>query len=215
MIRRIVILLWISFSFISRAFTQYSNNGSKFLGDKIRFAMVYTHTDSLKDTVKAIVFTDHKIKETRNSSYWISIGIGKSYAGPTFNGSLSYAYNENIFTVRYLKADEFQFNVEGHYDNPTLSYKEIGVLYGRCYDKDYVVLSLLVGIGFVDGIDRGKNIEYHEYEKRIVSTYGVPFEAKIRIEITNYFGIGSSFFGNLNSEKSFSGGLFEIYVGKF
>jgi photosystem II stability/assembly factor-like uncharacterized protein len=143
---------------------------------------------------------------------WISFGLGSSYFGPALYINLSYLYNNNVFTMRYLKADEFRFNIEGHHDEPALSCSEFGILYGRSFIKDNLVLSLSAGVGYIKGIDRGDQIESKKYKRIDISTIGMPFEASFRFEF-GFFGVGGSWYGNLNSKKSFSGGLFEISIG--
>ncbi|MDE3058125.1 MAG: hypothetical protein KGJ59_09240 [Bacteroidota bacterium] len=152
---------------------------------------------------------------TEASGGWVSVGLGSCYFGPTFQAGVSYTYNENVFSVGYLKGDEFQFNVEGIHNEPALSFKEIGVMYGQAYRKQYVVLSLLGGVGFLNGINRGKQIAFHEFEQVNMTTLSIPLEAEVRIEVTNNIGIGSSFFGSLNAKKTFFGAIVKIFVGKF
>lgn len=159
-----------------------------------------------------------KDKPECTNSYWISGGIGRSYFGPTFNGSISYSYNGNIFTARYLKADEFTWGDPGGgnvSEDPPLSMKEFGILYGRSDRTRNLVLSLSAGISYIDAVNRGRNIAEKEYEKVNIKTIGFPFEAHIRIEFTDFLGIGGSCFGDLNSKKSFVGGAFNLYIGKF
>jgi hypothetical protein len=71
------------------------------------------------------------------------------------------------------------------------------------------------GISYVYGINRGKQIQSKEYEKIKISTLGIPFEANFRIEINSFLGIGASCFGNLNNQKTYLGGMVQIYIGKF
>jgi hypothetical protein len=149
-----------------------------------------------------------------NSTGWFSFGIGGSYIGLTGYYSLSYAYKANIFTIRYLCADEFRYNVDGVYDNPSLNIREKGILYGRSYRKEFLVLSISCGVGFINGVDRGKKITEHEYEKINIGTYGMPFEARFRFEF-GFIGIGGAWFGNINSQKILSGGMVEISLGLF
>jgi hypothetical protein len=66
----------------------------------------------------------------------------------------------------------------------------------------------------MDGIDRGKKLREHVYERIEISTYVIPFEAKFMFEI-GFIGIGGSWFGNLNTKKSISGGLLELSIGVF
>lgn len=156
-----------------------------------------------------------KDNSSLNSSYWLCLGIGKSYFGPTFNFGFSYSFDGNILAVRYLKGDEFRYNIEGQYDDPQLRFKEFGVLYGRLFRKDYVALSVSLGLGFMDGVDRGEQITYRKYEQISISTFSIPMEAKFRSELSNHLGIGVSYFGNLNVKRSLSGGMLDFYVGVF
>ncbi len=43
--------------------------------------------------------------------YWIGLGIGGDYFGITKTGNLSVAVDDNIFSFRYSRSNEFQFNV--------------------------------------------------------------------------------------------------------
>jgi hypothetical protein len=152
--------------------------------------------------------------DVQTSGGWLSAGIGGSHFGPCFYGSITYRYNNNLFTVRYFKADELNFNVEGIYDEPTLSCKEIGFLYGMSYIKTNALLSFSAGIGYVSGTDRGNKInDYHQFESINISTLGVPFEAKFQIKILGPIGIGVAWFGNINSTKSYTGFIVGISIG--
>jgi hypothetical protein len=149
----------------------------------------------------------------RNSA-WFGLGLGSNYFGPTFSFNISYARNNNIFTLRYLKADEFQFNVEGHYDQPTLAFKEVGLLYGRCFKKGPLALSISAGIGYVNAADRGTHIQYDDYQRVEISTFGVPFEAGFRFEF-GFVGIGGSWYGNINPDRSTFGAMVQASFGTF
>ena len=152
--------------------------------------------------------------DAQTSGGWLSAGIGGSHFGPCFYGSITYRYNNNLFTLRYFKADEFNFNVEGIYDEPTLSCKEIGFLYGMSYIKTNALLSFSTGIGYVDGTDRGSKInDYHQYEPINISTLGIPFEVKFQIKVIGPVGIGGAWFGNINSTKSYTGFILGISIG--
>ena len=148
-------------------------------------------------------------------NFWLSLGIGKSYFGPTFNTSISYTFNNSLVTLRYLKADEFRFNVEGHYDEPALKIREVGMLYGMFNLEKHVRLSLSVGIGYINGVDRGGLLQYHDYKKIQISTIGIPAELNIQAEFSRNFGIGFTAFGNFNKQNFFYGGIIKILLGKF
>jgi hypothetical protein len=153
------------------------------------------------------VYAQEKSKndnDTQHTGGWASLGIRSCHYGLAFSGGFSYAYNENVFTLQYLKADEFRFNVEGNYDEPALSIREIDFLYGRSLKKEYIVLSLSGGVGvIVKGTDRGKPINYRVYEKISMGTFGIPLMAEFRIEITDNMGIGGSCFGDINPRTTF------------
>lgn len=152
---------------------------------------------------------------TRDSRYWLTFGLGSSRFGPGFYGSVSYEHKNNLFSVRYLKGDEFRFNPGGaQYDEPQLTLKEVGILYGRSMTDKPVTMSLLAGVGYVQATDRGKLIEFNRYERIDISTIGVPFELSFRIE-SGVFGIGGSWAGNLNTRKFISAGVFQLSIGVF
>ena len=76
------------------------------------------------------------------------------------------------------------------------------------------MLSFSCGVGFMDGIYRGRKLVEDVYERKEISTYVIPFEAKFMFEI-GFIGLGGSWFGNLNSKKSISGGMVELSIGVF
>jgi hypothetical protein len=152
--------------------------------------------------------------EKRNS-YWLGLGIGNSYFGPNICANISFTINQNLFTVKYSKSDEFRFGVENNFDEPALLMKEFGILYGRFHRENILLLSMSVGISYLEGINRGKNIQHKDYEKINISTIGFPIEAEAMFEITDYTVIGILFFGNINKEKIFTGGMLRIKIGWF
>ncbi len=152
----------------------------------------------------------------QNSSAWLRFGFGKSYFGPTTNISLSYAYKNNIFTARFLMADEFRFAAgDSHFEEPPLSVKEFGLLYGLSQRNAIVMMSASAGIAYVNGIERGREIRFEDlYEKVNISTMGFAYEAELRVEFVSFIGMGFTFFGNLNSKRNYYGGMLIITVGK-
>jgi hypothetical protein len=152
--------------------------------------------------------------EKRNS-YWLGLGIGNSYFGPNLCANISFTINQNLLTIKYSKSDEFRFNVEGHYDDPALTMKEIGILYGRFYRESILLLSASIGVSYLNGVNRGRNIQYNDFEKINISTIGFPFEVETMFEFTDYAGIGIIFYGNINKEKIFTGGMLRIKLGWF
>jgi hypothetical protein len=166
------------------------------------------------DTTNRLDFSDNKLY---SSAYWASFSIGKNYFGPTIGGNFNYAFESNIISVRILKAEEFQISFGESYDynEPKLSMKEVAILYGKSYRKEFLTLSAAGGIAFMNATDRGNKIEEKIYEKVFISTIGFPFEVKFRFEFAQTIGIGGTWFGNLNGKKSFTGGMLEISIGNF
>ena len=78
-----------------------------------------------------------------------------------------------------------------------------------------MLFSLLGGISYINGVDRSKKIKEKEYEKINMSDFSILLEAKFRIETSSYTGIGGTCFGNINTKKTFWGGMLELYLGKF
>ena len=144
-----------------------------------------------------------------------SAGIGGNYFGFTLCGNVSFTINQHLFTVKYSNSKELRFGVENNFDEPSLSLHEFGILYGRYQRKDHLLLSLSVGMSYLNGIKRGQNLRYKEYEQINISTIGFPFELESTFEFTNYMGLGLLFYGNINKEKTFIGGMLRIKMGRF
>ena len=151
----------------------------------------------------------------KRNSYWLGLGIGNSYFGPNICANVSFTINQNLITIKYSKSDEFRFGVENNFDEPVLSMQEFGILYGRFHRENILLLSASLGISYLNGINRGRNIQYNDFEKINISTIGFPFEAEAMFELTDYTGIGILFFGNINKEKIFTGGMLRIKIGWF
>ena len=150
-----------------------------------------------------------------HNGYWIGAGIGTNYFGVTKSVNISIALEQHIFSFRYAKSDEFQFNVEGIYDEPTLGMKEFSLLYGRYFKKDNFALTFSFGISYVHGINRGSHIEFRSFETHRISTMGVPLGFEFMIGLSENIGIALHCTGNLNTDKIFGGASAKINVGLF
>jgi hypothetical protein len=163
------------------------------------------------------LYADERIQnsDSLHIGGWVTFGFGSCTLCLSGKTSFSFAYNANIFTMRYIKGDEFNFNPGGaDYDEPSISFAEKGFLYGRRYKEEFLMLSFSCGVGYIDGVYRGRKLVEKVYEHKKISTYGMPFEAKFMFEF-GFIGIGGSWFGNLNNQKSISGGLLELSIGVF
>jgi hypothetical protein len=180
---------------------------SKIIVILISFIFLLTYNSKAEDKIQS--------DSTSGFGGWASCGFGKCFAGPTGYFSFTLVYNNNIFNIRYMTADEFRFNPGGgNYDNPPLSTREIGVLYGRTYKEKFLLLSASAGLGYISGIDRGRKTAEHQYEKINISSFGIPLEAKFRLNM-GIIGLGGGWFGNINKQKFLSGGMIEISVGVY
>jgi hypothetical protein len=150
------------------------------------------------------------------TKYWLNAGIGKCYFGPTIKLGISYEYNQNIFSIRYLNAFEFQFSAGGYiFEDPPLKFYEIAALYGYPYRIHNMTIGFLAGIGYINGTDRGTLIQNKLYERIKISQLSIPIETYFKIEPLKYFSIGITGFGNFNTKKSSIGGMLEISMGNF
>ena len=153
-------------------------------------------------------------EQNNDKGLHINLGFGASHFGPTFRAGAAFSSNKNIFSIRYLRADEFRFNVEGHYDEPARKMREYSILYGRFIRDDFVYFSASGGLGYITGTDRGEELAGQSYPSKELNTIGFSYEAKFYFMPTNFFGIGISAFGSINSQKSYAGGMIEIKIGK-
>ncbi len=147
--------------------------------------------------------------------YWLGLGIGGNYFGLTKSGNLTYAINENIFMLRYTKSSELRFNVDGIYDEPEKKISEFALMYGRYLKSNNTILSLALGLSYLNGINRGKNIEFHDFETINISTFGLPIELDFMLGFSKNIGIGIQLYSNINKDKSFTGVIFKINIGLF
>jgi hypothetical protein len=144
----------------------------------------------------------------------LTIGIGTSDFGPAGYSSLAYVVGKSLFMFRYWGADEFRLGVEGNFDEPALTFREYGLLYGRTFRKSILELSASVGIAYIDGIDRGRLIQYHEYERIQISTIGIPFEARFRFDL-GFINLGGAWYGGIYNKKFSDGAMLEISLKLF
>ena len=160
--------------------------------------------------------TENKLNDTRaQPGIYASFGLGGNHFGVTLGAGLSYVHNNNIFSLRYLSADEFRFNVDGVYDEPARTMNEIGLLYGRYMFKSNGQLSIAAGLGLFNGIDRGEQIDFHDYQKLDINTLGLAIEGRFLLIFTRYSAAGFAVFGNVNPKKTFIGAMIEIHLGYF
>jgi hypothetical protein len=152
--------------------------------------------------------------QTHTPEGWIAAGIGTGLFGPSICGNFSYFRNGSLFTARYFKADEFRFNVDGSYDEPAMSFREGGILYGRYITNEAVVLGFSAGLGYARGTLRGREIGFKTFTPEKISTISVPFEITVKVDI-GPFALGGAWYGSVNKSKSFSGVMVRVLVQLF
>jgi hypothetical protein len=153
-------------------------------------------------------------QESRKPECLLTIGIGTSDFGLAGYSSLMYVADKNLYMLRYCAADEFRFGVDGNYDEPALTFREYGLLYGRTYRKSILELSASVGIAYIDGVDRGRLIQYHQYDRIKISTIGIPFEARFRFDF-GFINLGGAWYGNIYNNKFSDGAMLELSLKLF
>ena len=147
--------------------------------------------------------------------YWIGLGLGGNYFGPNLSVIISYNNNHDLYSFKFSKSDEFNLGVENNFDNPYLTMKEYSFLYGKTLREKIILLGLSAGLSYLNGVNRGKQIENKEYEKVKINTVGIPFEAELMLEFSNIIGAGFIFYGNINKDKVITGVMFRIKFGSF
>ncbi len=144
-------------------------------------------------------------------SPWIfgSVGLGRTFVGPTFYFSVSYSSNNHLFSFRYLKGDELQLSfADPVYEPPNQKIQEFGLLYGREFRKGTGAVSLAAGIGYMYAIRRGENSEKIE-----ISKLGLSLDGQLRIIISKYWGLGVTIFSNINQQKNVFGASVNVQFG--
>jgi len=158
--------------------------------------------------------------------YWLtcSIGVSKSNFDNRFSTGISanlsafFQYGSQVFGVRYA----------GHLElNSLLSAKpvdglgEISLLYGTSAEWSHGFVSLAAGLGYVEGIRRGKYL-YTEpglfggnvHEEIRYKTVGIPVDVQLSWTPFPVIGFGVNGFALLNTQRPLAGAAFCIQIGK-
>jgi hypothetical protein len=151
-----------------------------------------------------------KDENSLNPGIAASVGLGRTFVGPTFYFGASYRSDGHLISFRFIKGDEFQLSF-GHpnYESPNENIKESALLYGRYLKKQNGIISVSGGIGYVKAIQRGG-----ESNKIEISTFGFALEGRLRYNFSDYWGLGFSLFTNINGQKITTGIAFCVYLGQ-
>jgi hypothetical protein len=147
--------------------------------------------------------------------YWTGVGFGGNYFGPNLSLILSYNNNHDLYSLKFSRSSEMNFGVEDNLYKPSLQLNEFSFLYGKTLRQSIVLFSVSVGLSYLDGVNRGNQIQNEEFEEIKINTIGIPFETELMLEFSKYAGVGFNFYGNLNKDQSYVGGMLRIKVGMF
>lgn len=146
----------------------------------------------------------------------------------TFNTGLCGAENWDP-ALHYILA----FNFSSKHNNIKLKYTyniasglfseslkriyDLGLLYGFKPDFEYGSVILSGGVSVVGGYYHTSEFDVevvdYVYEKHSILSVGFPYELEFNWNIFRKFGIGLSFFGDLNFDRSFYGAGVNVNIG--
>ncbi len=158
--------------------------------------------------------TSNNIKESR---YWLNAGLGASSSGLSGGLSISYQPDWKFISLRFINSSRYG---EGWLGGNTTSENiwDIGALYGLIAKGKYGYASISGGVSLVGGNKHGEFLGIigwiNTYEKIPILTIGIPLEGQLFFTPFSFLGIGINGFANLNPNRSFSGVLISLQVGK-
>lgn len=153
---------------------------------------------------------ERQIPESTGDLYFGSFGLG----GGTFDEislglTVSYIHKSNIFTLGFIGYDEFHTMLDDHENGSCVQFT-----YGKVHRTRLALFSLSAGMGLVRGTTKEKlSITRYKYTDFGV-TPGLILEGQTILRPTPVVGLGLSFFGNLNKDKSYAGVHVSIVIGK-
>ena len=162
-----------------------------------------------------------------NSKYYrfsLGNGIGSGYPLQEddigIGGTLEFAVQQNksAYSLGIRGLGEFNLFSSSNVQNSVWS---IDLSYGRVWKTRSFYSSLSTGIGMVTTEEKGKFLSstggwfvLSTYERIINHTVGIPISAKFVWVPTRIYGIGTEFFVNINSRRTFYGINFFHQFGK-
>jgi len=149
---------------------------------------------------------------------WLNAGFGFSNFGVSAGLSYSFASENHLYTIRGVHNEEIKiFGTD-----PVNTVWDIGLLYGLQHKTPHSLISISTGIALVGGVKRvyqstvtDTGWYYGGYTGEKFLTAGLPVETQLFWRPHKVFGIGLCGFANLNSQKSFAGGMLSLQIGNF
>lgn len=175
----------------------------------------------------SIFNTDLYAQDSNNAApkkdNWLNAGLGFSSfgvnSGKSAGLSYSFASENHFYTIGGVYNEEINFMGTAHPENIVW---DIGLLYGLQHKTPHSLISISTGIALVGGVKRVDQITVtdtgwynHSYTGERFLTAGLPVETQLFWRLHKVFGIGLCGFANLNSQKSFAGGMLSLQIGNF
>ena len=161
--------------------------------------------------------------EKENNSFnkvWFSYNLGVSGTGTetdNWNSGLYYSIGLNVSSLNNNIKIKYTHNMPGGlFTEFSQRVYDIGILYGLKPNYEYGNVIISGGISLVSGYYYKSNFVDsigYIYDKKSITSVGIPFELQFDWNTFKKFGIGLSIFGNLNLERSFYGGGLSINIG--
>jgi len=162
----------------------------------------------------SIFNTDLYAQDSNNAApkmdNWLNAGFGFSNSGLSSGLSYSFASENHLYTIRGVHNEEFTISKTA----TSNSVWDIGLLYGLQHKNPQDLISISVGIALVGGVKRVDQTLVTDTGEKFL-TVGLPIETQMFWRLHKVFGIGLYGFANLNSQKSFAGGMLSLQIGNF
>lgn len=163
-----------------------------------------------------------QILNLKKDQYWASASFGNFISQNTDGftyGISANAYRDSVlYRLRMLKNEEFSLSNK----SPSEDSYSFAVLLGKIANSKYAQLQFSCGLGVISGTKRGKFLysnpgfvfgdEHYESNKYITPT--IPLECEIILKPIKYFGLGLTFYGDVNFISPNYGLLLNVSLGK-
>lgn len=152
-----------------------------------------------------------KAQEKRGNVSWFDLGLGPGLiVGEElgFSGlfGTSFRFKRHILSVRMAGVSKFL----------GVGYGDLGILYGISFmpDESDFFASMNTGISWVIQSQTEFNIfGGNGNTKKLYNGVGVPFQLSLNQRLSDEFGMGVIYYGNINPSNFFGGLLFSIQLG--
>ncbi len=151
-------------------------------------------------------FNNNHVYNIDDANAWLNLGFG--YGSSGFASGLSYSsLRENG-----IISSRLTYSVELDIESPWIHVWDAGFLYGVTAATPNIRAVISAGIGLTGGARQGEMTASYlmlgrSFERLTFYTVGLPVEAQLFWDISSSINIGIYGFANLNSQKSFFGGM--------